>query len=50
MLDGDRPLAPAVHAYKGTQGIQERQDGTTYYIGAANPASVDPERAGRAGH
>jgi hypothetical protein len=46
MLDGARPLAPAVHAYKGTQGIQARQDGTTYYTGAANPDAVDLERAG----
>lgn len=48
MLDGTRPLTPAVHAYKGTQGIQARQDGTTYYTGAANPAPVDLERAGQA--
>jgi hypothetical protein len=48
MLDGARPLAPAVHAYKGTEGIHERQDGTTYYTGAANPDPVDLARTGQA--
>jgi hypothetical protein len=38
MLDGRRPLAPAVHAYKGTQGIVGRERGSTYYTGAALPA------------
>jgi hypothetical protein len=38
MLDGRRPLAPAVHAYKGTQGIVGREDGSTYYTGAALPS------------
>jgi hypothetical protein len=37
MLDGRRPLAPAVHAYKGTQGIAGRDEGSTYYTGAALP-------------
>jgi hypothetical protein len=37
MLDGGRPLAPAVHAYKGTQGIAGRHAGSTYYTGAALP-------------
>jgi len=37
MLDGRRPLAPAVHAYKGTQGIAERSERSTYYTGAALP-------------
>jgi hypothetical protein len=37
MLDGRRPLAPAVHAYKGTQGIVGRAAGSTYYTGAALP-------------
>src|SRR5262249_52856352 len=37
MLDGRRPLAPAVHAYKGTQGIVGRGDRSTYYTGAALP-------------
>jgi hypothetical protein len=33
MLDGARPLAPAVHAYKGTIGIVGRGDSSTYYRG-----------------
>ena len=37
MLDGARPLAPAVHAYKGTRGIVGRDGGTTYYRGEALP-------------
>lgn len=37
MLDGRRPLAPAVHAYKGTQGIAGRGAASTYYTGAALP-------------
>jgi len=37
MLDGRRPLAPAVHAYKGTQGIVGRGERSTYYTGAALP-------------
>jgi hypothetical protein len=37
MLDGRRPLAPAVHAYKGTQGIAGRDAGSTYYTGVALP-------------
>ena len=37
MLDGRRPLAPAVHAYKGTVGIAGREAGSTYYTGAALP-------------
>lgn len=35
MLDGRRPLAPAVHAYKGTAGIVGRAGGSTYYRGTA---------------
>ena len=30
MLDGVRPLAPAVHAYKDTMGILDREDKSTY--------------------
>jgi hypothetical protein len=45
MLDGVRPLAPAVHAYKGTAGIEQRQDGSTYYTGAAVPEPVNTARA-----
>jgi hypothetical protein len=45
MLDGIRPLTPAVHAYKGTAGIQAHADGSTYYIGNAVPEPVDPVRA-----
>ncbi len=37
MLDGRRPLAPAVHAYKGTRGIVGRGDRSTYYTGASLP-------------
>jgi hypothetical protein len=37
MLDGRRPLAPAVHAYKGTRGIAEQSGRSTYYTGAALP-------------
>jgi hypothetical protein len=44
MLDGARPLAPAVHAYKGTAGIQIRADRTTYYTGAAVPEPIDPTK------
>jgi len=39
MLDGARPLAPAVHAYKGTRGIVGRDGGTTYYTGEALPTA-----------
>jgi NAD(P)H-hydrate repair Nnr-like enzyme with NAD(P)H-hydrate dehydratase domain len=39
MLDGTRPLAPAVHAYKGTRGIVGRDGGTTYYTGQALPSA-----------
>jgi Taurine catabolism dioxygenase TauD, TfdA family len=35
MLDGARPLAPAVHAYKGTKGIVGHGDSSTYYRGSA---------------
>jgi hypothetical protein len=35
--DGRRPLVPAVHAYKGTQGIAGRGAHSTYYTGAALP-------------
>jgi hypothetical protein len=35
MLDGARPLAPAVHAYKGTRGIVGHAGTTTYYRGTA---------------
>ncbi|MCZ6874626.1 MAG: TauD/TfdA family dioxygenase [bacterium] len=45
MLDGVRPLAPAVHAYKGTAGIQERADGSTYYTGDAVAEPVDSVQA-----
>ncbi len=37
MLDGRRPLVPAVHAYKGTQGIAGRGARSTYYTGATLP-------------
>ena len=37
MLDGRRPLAVAVHAYKGTQGIVGRREPSTYYTGTALP-------------
>ncbi|ETW93367.1 MAG: hypothetical protein ETSY1_39510 [Candidatus Entotheonella factor] len=43
MMDGVRPLAPAVHAYKGTRGIQHRADGSTYYVGEAVSEPVHPE-------
>ena len=39
MLDGERPLAPAVHAYKGTRGIVGREGGSTYYAGEALPTA-----------
>ncbi len=42
MLDGARPLAPAVHAYKGSEGIRDREGGSTYYTGNAVPEPVDP--------
>jgi hypothetical protein len=45
MLDGARPLTPAVLAYKGLQGIVGRDGGTTYYTGAASTAPIDPVRA-----
>lgn len=45
MLDGARPLTPAVHAYKGTTGIEARTDGSTYYTGDAVPEPVDPVQA-----
>lgn len=35
--DGRRPLVPAVHAYKGTQGIAGRGAHSTYLHGAALP-------------
>ena len=35
MLDGLRPLAPDVHAYKGTAGILGHEGSSTYYRGAA---------------
>jgi TfdA family taurine catabolism dioxygenase TauD len=44
MLDGTRPLAPAVHAYKGTVGIPDRADASTYYTGHATLAPIDPSR------
>ena len=44
MLDGARPLAPAIHAYKGTQGIPGRDGGTTYYTGTASAAPIDAAR------
>ena len=37
MLDGGRPLAPAVHAYKGTRGIVGRGARSTSSTGAALP-------------
>ena len=37
MLDGGRPLAPEVHAYKGTTGIVGRGDSSTYYRGNLIP-------------
>ena len=37
MLDGRRPLVPAVHAYKGTAGIAGQSHRSTYYTGAAMP-------------
>jgi Taurine catabolism dioxygenase TauD, TfdA family len=37
MLDGQRPLAPVVHAYKGTRGIEGQDGRSTYYTGAALP-------------
>ena len=42
MMDGVRPLAPAVHAYKGTTGIEHRSDGSTYYTGEAVPEPLYP--------
>jgi hypothetical protein len=44
MLDGARPLAPAVHAYKGTVGIPDREDASTYYTGDASLAPIDSSR------
>ena len=35
MLDGGRPLVPAVHAYKGTRGIVGHEGTSTYYRGNA---------------
>lgn len=35
MLDGLRPLAPDVHAYKGTTGILGHEGSSTYYRGHA---------------
>ena len=35
MLDGKRPLAPEIHAYKGTSGIVGHADSSTYYRGHA---------------
>jgi hypothetical protein len=35
MLDGQRPLVPDVHAYKGTVGIIGHEGSSTYYRGAA---------------
>jgi hypothetical protein len=37
MLDGVRPLAPEVHAYKGTTGIVGHEGTSTYYRGNAIP-------------
>jgi hypothetical protein len=37
MLDGRRPLDPAVHAYKGTRGIVAQGARSTYYTGGAMP-------------
>jgi hypothetical protein len=37
LLDGRRPLVPAVHAYKGTKGIAGQSHRSTYYTGAAMP-------------
>jgi hypothetical protein len=48
MLDGIRPLAPAVHAYKGTQGIAGRTGGTTYYTGSATSEPVDARQVAAA--
>ena len=50
MLDGIRPLTPAVHAYKGTAGILKRADGSTYYTGNAVPEPVDSARAANSAH
>jgi hypothetical protein len=44
MLDGARPLAPAVHAYKGTMGIAGRAGGSTYYTGSAVSEAIDVSR------
>jgi hypothetical protein len=44
MLDGRRPLAPAVHAYKGTTGIVGSGDSSTYYRGDAIPDADRPDR------
>jgi hypothetical protein len=46
MLDGRRPLAPAVHAYKGTSGIVGSGDSSTYYRGDAIPDADRPDRPG----
>lgn len=35
MLDGQRPFVAAVHACKGTAGIQQHAAGSTYYRGNA---------------
>jgi hypothetical protein len=35
MLDGGRPLAPEIHAYKGTTGIVGHEGTSTYYRGNA---------------
>jgi hypothetical protein len=35
MLDGLRPLAPDIHAYKGTSGILGHEGSSTYYRGRA---------------
>ena len=35
MLDGLRPLAPDIHAYKGTSGILGHEGSSTYYRGSA---------------
>ena len=46
MLDGRRPLVPAVHAYKGTTGIAGQSHRSTYYTGAAMPSAIDRPPAG----
>jgi hypothetical protein len=45
MLDGQRPLTPDVHAYKGTRGIVGSEHSSTYYRGAAIPDTDRPDRS-----